>query len=143
MRLTLTGQLALIVADHACAYGVSPGKTGEAVPTDGEMSQILRIASVCPCLAVAGSTGSSNPCVNLGGGSCVLEELYETTVSPHLQEIVMELQEARAIVNALAQGVHPVTGEVMPEDSPYNAPPVIRALVTVSQALDSLQGRPR
>ncbi|MEO8656467.1 MAG: hypothetical protein ABI409_20255 [Ramlibacter sp.] len=55
----------------------------------------------------------------------------------------MELQEARAIVNTLAQGVHPVTGEVMPDDSPYNAPSVIRALVAVSQALDHLHERPR
>ena len=51
----------------------------------------------------------------------------------------MELQAARQIVDTLAQGIHPVTGEVMPEDSPYNAPPVIRALVAVSQAL---QGPP-
>jgi hypothetical protein len=48
----------------------------------------------------------------------------------------MELQTARAIIDTLAQGIHPVTGEAMPEDSPYNAPPVIRALFTVSQALE-------
>lgn len=48
----------------------------------------------------------------------------------------MELQIARQIIDTLAQGIHPVTGEVMPEDSPYNAPPVIRALFAVSQALD-------
>jgi hypothetical protein len=48
----------------------------------------------------------------------------------------MELQTARAILDTLAQGIHPVTGEVMPEDSPYNAPPVIRALFAVSQALE-------
>ena len=48
----------------------------------------------------------------------------------------MELQAARQIIDTLAQGVHPVTGEVMPEDSPYNAPPVIRALFAVSNALD-------
>ncbi|MEO7392637.1 MAG: hypothetical protein ABIU58_10710 [Ramlibacter sp.] len=47
----------------------------------------------------------------------------------------MELQAARQIIDTLSQGVHPVTGEIMPEDSPYNAPPVIRALFTVSQAL--------
>ncbi|MGZ5181767.1 MAG: hypothetical protein ACXWC6_12465 [Ramlibacter sp.] len=47
----------------------------------------------------------------------------------------MELQIARAIIDTLAQGIHPVTGEVMAEDSPYNAPPVIRALFAVSQAL--------
>jgi len=53
----------------------------------------------------------------------------------------MELQSAREIIDTLAQGVHPVTGEVMPEDSPYNAPPVIRALFAVSQALG--QRKPR
>ena len=51
----------------------------------------------------------------------------------------MELQTAQQIIDTLAQGIHPVTGEVMPEDSPYNAPPVIRALFAVSQAL---QGQP-
>jgi hypothetical protein len=49
----------------------------------------------------------------------------------------MELQTAREIVDTLARGIHPVSGEVMPEDSPYNEPQVIRALFTVSQALGS------
>ena len=48
----------------------------------------------------------------------------------------MELQIAREIINVLAQGIHPVTGEVMPADSPYNEPPVIRALFAVSRALE-------
>ena len=48
----------------------------------------------------------------------------------------MELAAARQIIDTLAQGIHPVTGEVMPEDSPYNAPPVIRALHAVSRALE-------
>jgi hypothetical protein len=51
-------------------------------------------------------------------------------------EASMELQSARQIIDTLAQGVHPVTGQAMPEDSPYNAPPVIRALFAVSRALD-------
>jgi hypothetical protein len=57
----------------------------------------------------------------------------------------MELQAARHIIDTLAQGIHPVTGEVMPEDSPYNAPPVIRALFAVSRALDAdvATARPR
>jgi hypothetical protein len=54
----------------------------------------------------------------------------------------MELQAARQIVATLAQGIHPVTGEVMPEDSPYNAPPVIRALFAVSQALEQQAAKP-
>ena len=48
----------------------------------------------------------------------------------------MELQIAREIINVLAQGIHPVTGEAMPADSPYNEPPVIRALFEVSRALE-------
>ena len=54
----------------------------------------------------------------------------------------MELQTAHQIIDTLAQGIHPVTGEVMPEDSPYNAPPVIRALFAVSQALQGGTERP-
>jgi hypothetical protein len=54
----------------------------------------------------------------------------------------MELQIARQIIDTLAQGIHPVTGEAMPEDSPYNAPPVIRALHAVSRALEGLAGEP-
>jgi len=38
----------------------------------------------------------------------------------------MELNESRNIVNSLAQGVHPTTGEVFPPESPYNDPKVIR-----------------
>ncbi len=55
----------------------------------------------------------------------------------------MELQTARQIIDTLARGIHPVTGEAMPEDSPYNAPPVIRALFAVSQALDGKPQRER
>ena len=55
----------------------------------------------------------------------------------------MELQSARQIIDTLAQGIHPVTGQVMPEDSPYNAPPVIRALFAVSRALEETIKRPR
>jgi hypothetical protein len=54
----------------------------------------------------------------------------------------MELQIARQIIDTLAQGIHPVTGEAMPEDSPYNAPPVIRALHTVARALEGAAGEP-
>jgi hypothetical protein len=54
----------------------------------------------------------------------------------------MELQIARQIIDTLAQGIHPVTGEAMPEDSPYNAPPVIRALHVVSRALEGAAGEP-
>jgi len=43
----------------------------------------------------------------------------------------MELSESRNIVKDLAQGVHPTTGEVLPPESPYNDPTVIRALFSI------------
>jgi hypothetical protein len=54
----------------------------------------------------------------------------------------MELQIARQIIDTLAQGINPITGEPMPEDSPYNAAPIIRALHAVSRALEDLQPAP-
>lgn len=53
----------------------------------------------------------------------------------------MELQQARAIVETLAQGIHPVTGELMDADGPYNEPTVIRALFTVARALEGGAGK--
>src|SRR5512141_3094513 len=61
---------------------------------------------------------------------------YATSTGEH----AMELQAAQQIIDTLAQGIHPVTGEAMPEDSPYNAPPVIRALHAVSRALEGAAG---
>lgn len=43
----------------------------------------------------------------------------------------MEIEEAKAIVSLLANGIDPITGEVFPNDSSYNHPTVIRALFTV------------
>lgn len=43
----------------------------------------------------------------------------------------MELDEAQLILKALADGIYPTTGEVLPKESPYNDPSVIRALFTV------------
>jgi hypothetical protein len=48
----------------------------------------------------------------------------------------MELNVARQIIDSLAKGINPITGAAFPEDSPYNAPPIIRALWAVSKALD-------
>lgn len=64
------------------------------------------------------------------------QETIEAVTLALTGEIPMELQIARQIIDTLAQGIHPVTGEAMPEDSPYNAPSVIRALHAVSRALE-------
>ena len=50
----------------------------------------------------------------------------------------MEFTQAKNLVNALANGTNPVTGEILPAESPYNEPTVIRALFTV---LNSPGGR--
>jgi hypothetical protein len=55
----------------------------------------------------------------------------------------MELQIAREIIDTLARGIHPVTGEVMPQDSPYQEPSVVEALLAVQQALDAPPTKPR
>jgi hypothetical protein len=43
----------------------------------------------------------------------------------------METSEAKTLLNTLANGIDPVTGEVLPDTSPYNDPRVIRALFSV------------
>ena len=43
----------------------------------------------------------------------------------------MEIDKAKEIVSLLAYGIDPTTGEVLPDDSPYNHPSVIRALFSV------------
>ena len=45
----------------------------------------------------------------------------------------MEIRRAQRIVEILAQGVDPATGEAFATDSPYNEPQIIRALFTVHE----------
>lgn len=51
----------------------------------------------------------------------------------------MEIREANGIVSALANGVDPITGEVLADESPYNDPNVIRALFTVLKSSGGLK----
>ena len=55
----------------------------------------------------------------------------------------MQASEALRIIQSLADGVDPHTGEVLPEDSAYQHPQVIRALFLAVQALERLEGRKR
>jgi len=48
----------------------------------------------------------------------------------------MERQQALKILNALANGVHPATGEVFAADSPYQHPDTVRALFEAVRCLD-------
>jgi hypothetical protein len=49
----------------------------------------------------------------------------------------MEREQTLKILNALANGVHPATGEVFAPDSPYQHPDTVRALFEAVRALDS------
>ncbi len=48
----------------------------------------------------------------------------------------MDESKALNIISALANGVHPATGEVFCADSPYQSPEVVRALFVVIRALE-------
>ncbi len=48
----------------------------------------------------------------------------------------MDIEEAKRIIAHLADGVNPHTGEMFPEDSPYQHPDTIRALYKALLALE-------
>lgn len=49
--------------------------------------------------------------------------------------------EAKRIIESLAKGIDPETGEILPPQSTLNSPPIIRALFVAGQALDSAAKR--
>ena len=49
----------------------------------------------------------------------------------------MEREHALKILNALANGVHPATGEVFAADSPYQHPDTLRALFEAVRAMEA------
>lgn len=49
----------------------------------------------------------------------------------------MDIGRAKEIVRTLADGVDPTTGEVLPDESVYNSPEVIRALFTLLEQVNS------
>ncbi len=49
----------------------------------------------------------------------------------------MDINYAKEIITALSNGVNPVTREILPSDSVFNEPDVIRALYTAVEALAS------
>ena len=49
----------------------------------------------------------------------------------------MNINRAKEIISALAEGVNPTTGEVLPEDSIYNNIEIIRAMYTILNCLET------
>ena len=54
----------------------------------------------------------------------------------HTETTPMTPAEAKQIIEVLAGGVDPATGEVLPDDSPLSNPHVIRALFIAAKALE-------
>lgn len=55
----------------------------------------------------------------------------------------MELDRAKEIVQALADGVDPYTGERFPADGPYQRADTVRALYTILEAAESGKKPPK
>lgn len=55
----------------------------------------------------------------------------------------MDTAQAIGLIEALANGADPITGELLPGSSPYNNPQVIRALFQALEALERLNERGR
>ncbi len=53
----------------------------------------------------------------------------------------MERLQTLTILNALANGIHPATGEAFPADSPYQHPDTVRALFAAVRALETTGAR--
>lgn len=53
----------------------------------------------------------------------------------------MERLQTLTILNALANGIHPATGQQFPADSPYQHPDTVRALFTAVRALENTSTR--
>ncbi len=51
----------------------------------------------------------------------------------------MQTSEALKIIQALADGVNPITGEVFLDDSPHQHPQIIRALFAAAKSLEKLE----
>jgi hypothetical protein len=54
---------------------------------------------------------------------------------------MMEREHVLKILNALANGVHPMTGEVFAADSPYQHPDTVRALFETLRAMEGSRQR--
>lgn len=64
------------------------------------------------------------------------EAMITTNDGATPQGTIMEKVETLTILNALANGIHPATGQQFPADSPYQHPDTVRALFAAVRALE-------
>ena len=55
----------------------------------------------------------------------------------------MEINRAKEIISALAEGIDPITGEVLPDDSICNKGEVVRALYAILRECESKTEKPK
>lgn len=55
----------------------------------------------------------------------------------------MDIQRAKELLTDLADGIDPLTGEVLPRDSVYNEPEIIRALYCAVNELSAILANPQ
>lgn len=55
----------------------------------------------------------------------------------------MDIQRAKEVLTGLAEGIDPLTGEVLPRDSVYNTPEIIRALYCAINELSAKSKKPQ
>ena len=53
----------------------------------------------------------------------------------------MDISRAREIIEALSDGINPITGEYLPQDHCFNEPDVIRALYVATEQLKNAEKR--
>jgi hypothetical protein len=58
-----------------------------------------------------------------------------------METIEMETDRAIEILKLLSEGIDPFTGEIFPQESPYQHPDTVRALVRAIEALERMQRR--
>ena len=56
------------------------------------------------------------------------------------EETTMDKEQALRVLNALANGIHPATGEKFAADSPYQHPDTVRALFEALRAVEGSAG---
>jgi len=95
----------------------------------------LRLAGLSLQGPIEESKGASNSKVTARRIALEVEVLVPR------RNLSMSPLEAKQIIESLANGIDPETGEILPAQSPVNSPQVIRALFVAGKALDSMEKR--
>ena len=91
-----------------------------------------QLGSAGGCAASTGTAGAVS--------SCAVGYLLSLAFL-HVEAMPMTPAQAKQIIEVLAGGIDPATGEVLPDDSPLSSPHVIRALFIAANALEMMAAK--